>query len=215
MSKPEDRTVMTTRFSSRSASALASALAISLALASCGQSNSWDTPEVGADATSAESARSPGSAAAATNRDVVEAIERLRVEMTAIRRLLERGTPGGASAADLAPRGASSAPVGEADWADLERAAESRLVIESVSRYRSRLIPDLLTAEAEANAGPRPVEVHSIENGVPVVREETIDAESLTESADFYRRVLAGLGRVRSIEDLARWRNEFEIEPLE
>lgn len=155
------------------------------------------------------------SGSAPTNREIVEAIERLRAETSAIRRLLERGTPGGAaSAAELGPP-VPSGPIADADWDDLERAAEARLVIEHVGRYKARLIPDLLAAETAAAAGPQPVQVHTIENGVPVLREETIDTETLGESVEWHKKVLAALARVRTIEDLARWRNEFEIEALE
>lgn len=184
-------------------------VALTLSLFSCNEpGGGYSEPDADPRAPSSSASVAP------TNREVVEAIERLRVEMSAIRRLLERGTPGGAGAADSGPASSSGA-LAESDWEDLGRASEARLVIDSVSRYKARLIPELLAAESAVAAGPKPVQVHTIENGVPVLREETVDVESLGESVEWHKEVLGALARVRTLEDLARWRNEFEIEPLE
>ena len=193
---------MSPRFFAR----LAAAAAVVLLAASCNEPSS-DEPTV-------ESSARPDAAA---QKEILDSLERLRAEMSAIRRLLERGAaPAGAGASPAAGMPATgSAPLTETDWADLERAAEARIVIDAATRHRARLLAELLTAEEDAAAGPQPVQVQTIENGVAVTRTETTDGDALNDEVEMRKKALSALSRVRSIDDLARWRKEFQVEPLE
>lgn len=116
----------------------------------------------------------------------------LREDLTAIRdALLHRG-----DGAALGRTTDAATPARESEWAALLSATEARLLAEKVARYRWMIFQQLACQE----------------EGVQQSEGEGLGFA--TEALEQTKKMLEELNRVRSLDDLGRWRNKYNMGDL-